>query len=334
MPLAKYRTFDFDSARDFFHFLLPTNKVWGHTTRAWVFRGHRVADWPLMPSAFRQEAISAFIGREFKARLTADKQRMLEHWLLLFFAKQAVRQGLALPEVPISVHRQWLRPYSGEALPVGDNGILKMFGEPSNPKGWPPVELLPVLGLAQHHGVPTRLLDWSKNAMVAAYFASVDAARRVVTDGDSGTLAVWALTALVEMDRANCRRPHVDLVSPAPSDNDNLKAQEGVFTLVRDPNVDLAAEFKPIQLDVEVLKYASPASSGDGALYDERILKLTLPWSEAPRLLELIDAVGVSGATLFPGFGGVTRGMQEMGLQEAVRRNGGLLRGFDGESET
>src|SRR5947199_161566 len=50
-------------------------------------------------------------------------------------------------------------------------------------------EELEIFAIAQHHGIPTLLLDWSFDPLVAAYFA----AEGNIDEPASHDLAVWAL---------------------------------------------------------------------------------------------------------------------------------------------
>jgi len=75
------------------------------------------------------------------------------------FFESADRAGLSLPEDSQSTRkvlhkmRTLLATQSGKLL-------------------WPPDNLLSVLALAQHIGVPTRLRDWTWEPKIAAYFAA------------------------------------------------------------------------------------------------------------------------------------------------------------------
>ena len=102
----------------------------------------------------------------------------MERQVLKDFLKIADSIGLNLPEDTQTL-RWWLN--------LGADRV----------QVWPVTEVLSLMGLAQHHGLPTRLLDWSRHPLKAAWFAASEAAQ---SDDKSGLLCVWALSLeLLEM---------------------------------------------------------------------------------------------------------------------------------------
>ena len=188
--------------------------------------------------------------------------------------------------------------------------------------GWPPDYLLPVLGLAQHYGVPTRLLDWTRKPLVGAYFAASEAAAKVVSKHPKAPkkLAVWALSGL-ELQRFTfllklAGGSSITLIAVPRAGNPNLHAQDGVFTLYRPPHFDPQAVPDDTPLDVHLAR-----NQLDKSWTKLQLFHFTLPSSEAPSLLRLLAKEGVTGATLFPGYDGAAKAVHEERYWDALYPN-------------
>jgi hypothetical protein len=322
----------FKSAQDFVDALRPTNPDWGNDgwQNKWCFRGQGNADWKLVPSAFRQvqenaskseaeqiickakdnpkihdrvnDAINRLLSGVFSgSNVEINKSRLfdvvvqayVEYSLIGQFVTYADSLGFRTPdgleylEKDPEFFDEYIRlvrhldsvSRDREALPY----LQGIFANAS-------------VALAQHHGIPTRLLDWTRKPLYAAFFALE------AIDKDASQIAVFALRQeALSTKNTDATQRQIDLVTVPKSDNAYLNAQDGIFTL------DIMSDYHYLMNGTR--RSLEEVQVSGGATQAIR-KKLLLPISEARELYRLLTLEGVSRAHLMPGLDNVAKSLK------------------------
>ena len=133
--------------------------------------------------------------------------------------------------------------------------------------------------VGQHHGLNTRLLDWSESPFVAAYFA-VENLKPIMTESKSA--ALYGAPCPYKIDEKTTKWPaQQNVVALYPSHlTPRITTQRGLFTVHKDP----LEEWSPKDLK-----------------------KWQIPSETFLEIKKKLDIVGINRASLFPDIDGIAK---------------------------
>ncbi len=188
-------------------------------------------------------------------------------------------------------------------------------------KTWIPEDLQELAALAQHYGIPTRLLDWSLNVFTALYFA-VSGAIKQFDENDK--IVVWALNyQQIEFLKSTVNRIPINFITPPYYRNENIFNQNGVLTNWDYPAKLNSTPFSPVTLvnreplDKLISNFVLNNSvnlKNSDASFTILMYKFTLPTKEAIGLYGVLSKLGFGADTIYSGLNGIVKKMEEDSL--------------------
>lgn len=316
-----------NSVAEFLELISPLNEQFGRKLFAeYVFRGQAKASWPLLPKAFRKDVPTPTAsGIETGTKPVFREQRYLEWGMLRQFVLELNRNGHGIFDDKL------FYTLADDTAAIAESSRIGRFESP-----WPSEDYYALLSLAQHHGLPTRLMDWSRNPYVAAYFAASGCARMAADGKRASPLAVYALNiksslleppSRVEPFEAMYSNRHVPrttyhAIAVPTQPNRNLLAQKGLFVCCTEYGLIKNERFKPVPLDAYLKAREMERRKADGTYASNveealsrsdgvTLYKFTLAAGHAYALLAALDKLDVNASSIFPTIDGCVQAMFE-----------------------
>jgi len=279
-----------------------SNLKWESEHRTWIFRGQADSTWKLCPKAWRNarsvenakltDSNVGYIMDLFPRRKEEfnDKWQnvsvLLAHATKEFMGIQRFIEhcndlGLHAPE--FANFQQYVENFQDNYPRHLDRKTTKGFWANG------------AVALAQHHGIPTRLLDWTYSPLVAAYFSA-----KGCEDKDAAIYALDKKCLYIDYYSHPC--PTEGFVYPvyaATDENNFLSAQKALFTYDDSGDAVFVGRGDFPDLEDTLLRIRQEYNFLTNR-WEKGFVKLVFPASEKRELLRLLKAEGIFKASLMP----------------------------------
>lgn len=238
----------------------------------------------ILPIRCRQRAKKEYVhAHNFDTRISSFAE--LYEKLIPYRGGQFVFRGVSLLsyELTPSIGRHYYKKFYSikkeKSLIYEFSKRIPAYGITDNLDKWK------ILALAQHHGLPTRLLDWSENPLVAAFFATQNH-----HDEDA---CIYILNTHQVIKNYKKDPFEIDKIMRFRPDyfDKRIQAQRGLFTVHPQPT-------EPLQL-------------GENKKLGITISRITIDRSYKKQLFWDLARFGIDRSTLFPDIDGMAACLKE-----------------------